>query len=244
VDPKGSTANCHSRKCLRYVPMQQTAWVGWSTTLPHSFSPLTQPHVSWFRSCSLGAPWDKKVKLFDQLGYSADYLKLDTKDYYIPHTRQRGYLFAIRKLPSRKEGQKRLDGRPQQWKTLVEKFKRPASAPLDAYLFSSDDPRVLRGRARLTTASMSADEGNRAGRTDWAKCETRHLAARSNEELGDKRPLTCWSESAKTTMPGFFWTDWFDGQVNRIHDLVDINTLRLARAGVDHLHKTMVRLFR
>jgi site-specific DNA-cytosine methylase len=186
------------------------------------------------------------VKIFDGLQYSADYLKLDTKDYYIPHTRQRGYLFAIRKLPSRKSGQTRVDGRPQQWKNLVQQFKRPASAPLDAYLFPNDDPRVLRGRARLTAASMSAaidggeGGGNRAGRTDWTKCETRHLAARSNEELGDKRPLTGWSESGKTAMPGFFWTDWFDGQVNRIHDLVDINTLRLAREGVDHLHKTMV----
>jgi hypothetical protein len=158
-------------------------------------------------------------------------------------------LFAISKLPSRKAGQQRLDGRPQQWKNLVQQFKRPASAPLDAYLFSNDDPRVLRGRARLTSASISSSSsaadgseggGNRAGRTDWAKCETRHLAARSNEELGDKRPLTGWSESGKTNMPGFFWTDWFDGQVNRIHDLVDINTLRLAREGVDHVHKTMV----
>ena len=44
-----------------------------------------------------GAPWDKKVELFERIGYSAVYVKLDTKDYYIPHTRQRGYLFAIRR---------------------------------------------------------------------------------------------------------------------------------------------------
>ena len=64
-----------------------------------------------------GAPWDKKVELFAKLGYSADYLKLDTKDFYIPHTRQRGYLFAIKQSSAGKR--KTLDSRAQDWKTLV-----------------------------------------------------------------------------------------------------------------------------
>lgn len=152
-----------------------------------------------------GAPWDQKVKIFADIGYSATYLKLDTKDFYIPHTRQRGYLFAIRKPPSPKNGRIKLDNRPQQWKNLVNQMKRPASATLDAFLLSDDDPRVLRGRARLTAESASADHSTRAGRTDWTKCETRHLAARSLEELGDQRPLTGWSDSGNTTLPGHFW---------------------------------------
>ena len=41
-----------------------------------------------------GAPWNEKVAIFENLGYSATFVRLDTKDYYIPHTRQRGYLFA------------------------------------------------------------------------------------------------------------------------------------------------------
>ena len=43
-----------------------------------------------------GAPWNDKVALFEERGYSATFVRLDTKDYYIPHTRQRGYLFAVR----------------------------------------------------------------------------------------------------------------------------------------------------
>ena len=187
-----------------------------------------------------GAPWAQKCALLDELGYSATFLKLDTKNYYIPHTRQRGYLFAIRKQQSRRKGMIKLDGRPQRWKTLVDGMKRPASATLDDYMLASDDPRVLRGRARLTVESSDKGEGTRAGRTDWTKCETRHLAARSLEELGEKRPFTEWSDSGSTNVPGDCWKEWFDAQVHRIHDLTDINMLRLAVDGVDAWEKTMI----
>lgn len=41
-------------------------------------------------------------------------------------------------------------------------------------------------------------------------------------------------------MPGFAWNEWMNAQVHRIHDLSDINTLRLAKEGVDCTYKTMV----
>lgn len=187
-----------------------------------------------------GAPWEKKVEIFEQTGYEATFLRLDTKDYYIPHTRQRGYLFAV-KRKEKTNSLAQADGRPKKWEKLVAQLKRPASASLDAFMLSNDDPRVLRGRARLTAESTSSD-GDRAGRTDWSKCETRHLSARSKEELGDKRPLTEWSDSGNTTMPGFGWNEWVNAQVHRIHDLLDINTLRLAQAGagMDCSYKSMV----
>jgi site-specific DNA-cytosine methylase len=46
-----------------------------------------------------GAPWDKIAERFRQQGYQADYTRLDTKRYYIPHTRTRVYLVAVRKNP-------------------------------------------------------------------------------------------------------------------------------------------------
>jgi hypothetical protein len=36
------------------------------------------------------APWDSGVKHFADIDYSATYVRLDTKKYYIPHTRSRG----------------------------------------------------------------------------------------------------------------------------------------------------------
>mmetsp|Transcript_10873 Transcript_10873/g.13316 ORF Transcript_10873/g.13316 Transcript_10873/m.13316 type:complete len:119 (+) Transcript_10873:434-790(+) len=44
-----------------------------------------------------GALWATKVKGMEKLGYQATFLRLDTKRYYMPHTRQWGYLFALRK---------------------------------------------------------------------------------------------------------------------------------------------------
>jgi site-specific DNA-cytosine methylase len=181
-----------------------------------------------------GAPWDDKVRLLSEIGYAATFIRIDTKLYYIPQTRQRGYLFAIRS--SKQENDPRLG----KWEDLVKSLKRPASASLDAFMLPNDDPRVLRGRAKLTAESLNASGENRAGRTDWTKCETRHQRCRSTEQLGDKRPLTEWSETTAVTMPGFAWNDWTGAQVNRIHDLMDINTLRMAQLDMDCTYKTMV----
>ena len=180
-----------------------------------------------------GAPWEKKVAIFEEeMGYHATFSRVDTKKYYIPQTRSRGYLFAVKK--KRGVGHSAIT----EWKTMLDSYKRNASAALDGFMFPSDDPRVLKGRERL--AAGRGDAGERTGRVDWARCEARHLFARSDEELGDKRPLTGWSDSGNTTLPSYGWNDWANAQVHRIHDLMDINTLRLAKGGVDATYKTMV----
>lgn len=191
-----------------------------------------------------GAPWERKVELFEERGYLATFTRLDTKDMYIPHTRQRGYLFAIKAAVYRGKKDLRI---VEGWKEQLVRLKRPASAALDAFMLSNDDPRVLHGRARLMYSGDSSGEGagnkgDRVGRVDWTKCETRHQQSRHNEELGDKRPLTGWSDSSSTIMPCFGgnWNDWVNQQVHRIHDLMDINTLRMAQEGMDCTYKTMV----
>lgn len=177
------------------------------------------------------------MALFEKEGYSATFKRLDTKKYYIPHTRQRGYLFAVRKHSKVEE-----NPRTDLWQKTIRSLERPASASLDAFMLSNDDPRVIRGRAKLTAEScVSGDgRGDRAGRTDWTKCETLHQYARSREELGERRPLTHWSDSSSTAMPSFAWNEWVNAQVHRIHDLLDINTLRLAKEYIDPTYKTMV----
>lgn len=183
-----------------------------------------------------GAPWDVKIKKFHEIGYSADFLGVDTKNYYIPHTRCRKYLLAVREDTNKNT----TSDIPKQWKSMVDSLKRPASATLDDFLLSNDDPRVLRGRARLTAESLAYGNNDRNSRVDWTKCETRHQLCRSREELGDKKPLTGWSDSGGTTLPSFCWNDWYNAQVHRIHDLTDINTLRLAQSDLDCTYMTMV----
>ena len=96
------------------------------------------------------------------------------------------------------------------WKKQLVGLRRPCSAALDAFMFANHDVRVLKGRDRL---SSEDGESTSAGRVDWGKCESRHLFARSSEALGDKRPLTGWSDASNTTMPDWSWNDWVNSQV-------------------------------
>lgn len=176
-----------------------------------------------------GAPWTTKVKIFESIGYHASFIHVDTKQYYIPHTRQRGYLFAVKKSGAKPISKRVL----KQWSDTVKKLERPAGGSLDAFMLPNDDPRVIKGRDRLS-ATDSADQS-----TPWTKCQSRHHFARANEELGEKHPLT-GSNEGNTRMPPFAWNEWTSRQVLRIHDLLDIDTLRCAKEGIDPTTKSMV----
>jgi hypothetical protein len=145
------------------------------------------------------------------------------------------------------------------WKGIVTALERPAVKCLDAFILSTDDPRMIRGHYRMLAEISLGGKDGEAGRIDLtrvgmrfsrvrfpirstysifsSKCETRHHLARTKEELGDGKPLTNWSDSGGTAMPGFAFNEWMDKQVNRIHDLTDINLLRLAKTDMDATHK-------
>ncbi|KDR80696.1 hypothetical protein GALMADRAFT_241095 [Galerina marginata CBS 339.88] len=177
------------------------------------------------------APWDRVKEYFEKNGYSAEFSRVDTKAYYIPHTRTRVYLVAVNKKGS---------SIPTKWKEwVVSKLKRPASSTLDAFLLPSDDPRIHQARQKLVQESFGALD-RRTGRTDWGRCESRHQRARLEEALGSKRPLTSWDEGGYCKLPDFAWNDWGVGQVERVWDLMDISLLRSATKGVDPSYKTQV----
>ncbi|PPQ98930.1 hypothetical protein CVT24_003557 [Panaeolus cyanescens] len=177
------------------------------------------------------APWDRVKEYFEKNGYSAEYSRVDTKAYYIPHTRTRVYLVAVNKKGS---------SIPKTWKEWVtSKLKRPASSTLDAFLLASDDPRIHQARQKLVRESYGALD-RKTGRTDWGRCESRHQRARLEEMLGSKRPLTSWDEGGFCKLPDFAWNDWGVGQVERVWDLMDISLLRSATKGVDPNYKTQV----
>ena len=128
------------------------------------------------------APWDRVKKKFEDIMYSAAHQRLDTKNYYIPHTRTRGYLVAVDAKNS---------SMPEKWKKRVAELVRPASSTLDAFLLESDDPRIHHARQALV--SESANHERKTG-YDWGRCESRHIKARHDEQLGNRRPLTNWEE--------------------------------------------------
>ncbi|KAI6096979.1 hypothetical protein EDD16DRAFT_1670323 [Pisolithus croceorrhizus] len=169
------------------------------------------------------APWDRVKDYFKRQGYSAEFLRVDTKLYYIPHTRTRVYLLAV---------DSRGSNIPMEWKNWIStKLKRPASSTLDAFLLPSDDPRIHQARQKLVQDSGGVSE-SRTGRIDWTRCESRHARARLEEALGPKRPLTNWEEGGGCRMPDFAWQDWGIRQVEAL--------LRSAKIGVDPSYKTLV----
>jgi hypothetical protein len=160
ANPSTSSSKCPQKAIDEKGESGQTFWgmIDWIEK--------AQPPIVIIENV-FGAPWPRKVEIFEERGYAASFLRLDTKDYYIPHTRQRGYLFAVRRASSKKITDDEI---VKCWEENVRKLKRPASARLDEYMLPNDDPRVLRGRARLTAESSGAGEsgcGERAGRTDW-----------------------------------------------------------------------------
>ena len=192
-----------------------------------------------------GAPWDKVTKYFEKNNYSASYFRVDTKQYYVPHTRTRVYLLAVHQSKS---------SIPDRWRALVGKLQRPASTTLDSWLLPTDDQRIHQARQKLVQESFGALD-RRTGRTDWGRCESRHQRARLEEELGSKRPLTNWDDGEygflmPTTilltkisggyckLPDFAWGDWGVVQVERVWDLMDISLMRSAKLGVDPSFKT------
>lgn len=136
------------------------------------------------------APWQRVKEYFEKNGYSASYARMDTKNYYIPHTRTRVYLCAV---------DKRKSGMADEWESMVKGLQRPASSTLDAFMLPSDDPRIHHARQKLVQESYGALD-RKTGRTDWGRCESRHQRARLEEHLGAKRPLTSWDEGTSTLL--------------------------------------------
>ncbi|CDW99045.1 hypothetical protein [Sporisorium scitamineum] len=176
------------------------------------------------------APWVGVAEtIVAEAGYDVGFSNtFDTKNYYIPHTRQRGYLLACRN---------NKNSLPQNWELITNVLMRPASSPLDAFLLPTDDPRIQRVRRQFAHG-----EGLSKGRStiDWSKCQSRHERARDEEELGKTRPLTAWEEGGTCKMSHDGWNEWAVRQPERVTDLLDITTLRFVAMGQDPIYKSKV----
>ena len=172
-------------------------------------------------------------------------VRFDTKKYYIPHTRLRGYMVCFRNPtwdewhPNRQSLPEKLE-LVSQWSRLVKQMERPASSTVEDFLLAADDPRIHQGRLDLTTKTRLASDGTQRAATDWGRCQGRHEKARHDEKLGNKRPMTNWTEGGLAKLKDGFWADWGNTQTERVLDLAEINMLRQAKQGVDAEYKAFV----
>lgn len=162
----------------------------------------------------------------DDKAYAAEFAKIDTKNYYIPHTRQRGYLIAI----DRRRHQD-AENAVQRWAQKMIQLQRPASSPVDYFL--SDD--VIRRHDFSGSARY-----NRYSRTkqDWTVCSARNQNLRESMNIGSQRPLTRWVIGGSCSGPDHWDLGWMRVQPERTWDALDICHLRNAQRGFDDCYKT------
>ncbi|CAD0018753.1 unnamed protein product [Aureobasidium pullulans] len=175
-----------------------------------------------------GAPWDDMLARYEAIGYLSAGVLVDTKNFYLPQTRQRGYMVCYDKErihASEAENQPMEELMKTTFYERMQDFRRHASSPVSEFLLSNDDAIVIRSKQRM--ARQSALDSTLRD-VDWAKCEIRHIKYRKTMNLGIARPLTEWQESGTLVLPENCDLDWFRKQVERVWDFIDMSFLRRA----------------
>eukprot|EP00929_Paragymnodinium_shiwhaense_P031017 TRINITY_DN17471_c0_g2_i1.p1 TRINITY_DN17471_c0_g2~~TRINITY_DN17471_c0_g2_i1.p1 ORF type:complete len:2091 (-),score=518.39 TRINITY_DN17471_c0_g2_i1:228-6500(-) len=165
-----------------------------------------------------GAPWDDMKEIFQGIGYNAEFLRLDTKKYYLPQTRTRGYLLAVNKSVAHKET-------VQKWPQKMKDLEYDITGTFEAFLLPDHDHRVQAARKDLVAHQTN-------GEVAWEKCEARHEKIRQEEQLGSRHA------SNAITLPDGSWCDWYKGLGERCIDVVDIDMQRCLKIGQDANYKT------
>ena len=182
-----------------------------------------------------GAPWKKFSAALLEIDYLSIEVPVDSKEYYVPQTRQRGYMVAIdaQRLEGCDEAEKKaLLSRFQQ---LVVKFRRPASSPAGMFLLEDDDARREQIDKDLVTRLEASTS---RGEVNWDRYKERHQKHREKEETGDQRPVSR-SQSGGVTCrpPEFYLQPWFEAQVERVWETLDIKYLIGLGKGCDMHYK-------
>ncbi|KAJ4375110.1 hypothetical protein N0V83_002194 [Neocucurbitaria cava] len=166
--------------------------------------------------------WDDVVSRWDKIGYEAAWVYCDTKNYYLPQTRERMYMIAVERTRLGKHAATAVDG----WKNLMKGLRRQCSSPYEAFL-----PDLMQ---------ESSEYSALASEQDWALCKLRYDHIRSDERLGILRTLTRWSEDGTERPPDFANRNWYRSQSSRVYDAIEVAHLQAAKKGYDSLYKMAV----
>ncbi|PLN84907.1 putative C-5 cytosine-specific DNA methylase [Aspergillus taichungensis] len=163
------------------------------------------------------APWDDIKNHWDEINYFSIYLGVDTKSYYLPQTRERGYLFCVDRELMEKNNLSR--GQILRWTAVFEGFRRPASSPAGMFLIDADD-------SRLDQIEQDVIGKTSCNPREWSRYQIRHQTYRADQKLGDERPVSKSKDQGVCQMPDFYWHGWARSLPERVWDTLDINYLR------------------
>lgn len=166
-------------------------------------------------------PWPTVEGKWREIGYATKVAKLDSKNFYLPQTRTRGYMIGIRKTAYLERGLEfEAKAAVETWFEILEKLQRRASSPFTDFIFADDDVQLQRHNKRAAVLLTTGKN------VPWDKCRVECLSYRSCNFLGFKKPVTEWENNGSCKVPEYCNTLWFKRQVERIWDTIDINHLR------------------
>lgn len=195
-----------------------------------------------------GAPWKMYTEMiFPLVGYYATFMRLDSKDYYLPQTRRRGYLIAIRvDDPDSDESIPESMAKviAATWAQKMKDCERPATTPVTDFLKAPDDPATIQARAEMEQGRNQAGAVVKS-KAEWNMSYLRHASERKAHQLSnDDNPVSqkfmrCGRISF-ARFPDHSWRTWLDIQASRIVDLLDISVAAGHAAGIYIDYKTFV----
>ncbi|KAK5052544.1 hypothetical protein LTR84_002409 [Exophiala bonariae] len=186
------------------------------------------------------ADWKTQNEIWEPRNYFFRTVRVDSKNFYIPQTRERGYSFAVdmdrvAKLYGRDKVEDVCQDLYDCWLDYMGRFQRRASTPYTEFLLDADDARLHIAKA------MTEDRKVNKLNTDWKSCQTRHIRERAEKFLGTKRPFTNRESGGRSKLSDHAWQKWSFGSSTREQDMLDITMLRsVSERDIDITSKSRV----
>ena len=161
--------------------------------------------------------------LMAEVGYSSKHVLLDAKKYYIPQTRQRGYMLCVDSniLKNSTEEAKEL---LEKWESKVRMLAHNASVPAEQIVLAATDEMA-------SSVARFEDFATKKKINNWVSCKAGNDNYRDCLGLGDERKLTSRNEADCKLLPDF-WTP-MPGMTQRVLDVLEIAHLRSVARGMD-----------
>lgn len=168
-----------------------------------------------------GAPWSSICEYwYHKNGYDVVVMQVDTKDFYIPQTRQRGYLVGFNRERAKAAGFSTERGL-RDVLHFCGRLQQRASSPYTDFIYKNDSAENERARRMVETSTTINTKEQ-----DWSSCRHRYANLRVQYQFGDARPYTAWRENGTSQPPDQVWMPWMRKQVPRIQDTLEIGYMR------------------
>ena len=166
------------------------------------------------------AKWEEIKKMWTKIDYELNTVSGDTKDYYIPHTRNRTFALAIDMKLARQMNMN-VNEILVDWKATFESLKRRASSPYSDFLYKSDDRQF-----QLLMNDLDRSIKPTKRKASWFKSRKRHITVKALCQLGHLRKVTHWRDNGSCQPLEYDRRFWLGNQVERIWDTLEVNHLR------------------